>query len=182
MTSERECAYSCCHVIFSPRRGNQKYCSYDCYIDVKNERRRESRELDPEGKRQYDFEWRRKNRSQHLQQKKVYQKKIRQMVHEIYGSKCVWCGQTYEAILCLDHINNDGAKERKRRSHKATHFHIWEDFKKTGEWRKDIQILCISCNWAKAYNGGILPPELKNQFQRNNPVPIIKQTAFVGDT
>lgn len=67
---------------------------------------------------------------------------MREAVLRMLGSECVCCGESEPVFLDLDHVNGDGAGDRRR----AT-------------WRSALQdpdrfqILCRNCNWAK-YMGG----------------------------
>lgn len=69
----------------------------------------------------------------------------RQAVLDILGSWCACCGEREYVFLDIDHINNDGAAERRRT--------------KTATWRLALvephrfQVLCKNCNWAK-FQGG----------------------------
>jgi hypothetical protein len=66
-----------------------------------------------------------------------------------YGGKCACCGETDLKFLCIDHINNDGAKQRKEAGFTAgiSSFYYW--IKKNG-FPTDLQVLCYNCNMAKA--------------------------------
>ena len=70
---------------------------------------------------------------------------------DFLGRRCVCCGETDEIYLEVDHVFNDGNKERKKRSHK------WEVvYKKLQAEPGRYQILCCNCNKAKHYNNGEL--------------------------
>ena len=63
-----------------------------------------------------------------------------------YGdSRCAWCGEPDILVLCLDHINNDGAQDRKNRKKQGSFFQalIREGFP------KGLQVLCHNCNFRK---------------------------------
>lgn len=47
------------------------------------------------------------------EEKRKYASKLRFEVINHYGGKCVFCGDTNINHLCIDHINNNGAKHRK---------------------------------------------------------------------
>lgn len=88
----------------------------------------------------------------------VYKKKIRKDVIDKYGGKCMCCGEKKWEFLTIDHINNDGNKERKEKYGSSSG--------KSGSWylklkreakRKDLQILCFNCNLAKSICGGVCP-------------------------
>ena len=69
---------------------------------------------------------------------------------------CACCGESHVVFLALDHVNNDGNKQRKEwfgknsRSGRGTYERL-----KAGGWpNKDhYQILCWNCNWAKSHGG-----------------------------
>ncbi|MCK5612109.1 hypothetical protein KAR91_60115, partial [Candidatus Pacearchaeota archaeon] len=61
----------------------------------------------------------------------------------------------------LDHINNDGAKDRKVNGYGVK---LMCRLKKRN-WPKDkYQLLCSNCNQGKERNGGICPHKTKNQY------------------
>lgn len=67
-----------------------------------------------------------------------------------YGSKCACCGENRYYFLTLDHVNNDGAEERKQkgqRRHILTR--LWKDQKPSPRY----QLLCYNCNCAKGAHG-----------------------------
>lgn len=67
-----------------------------------------------------------------------------------YGAYCACCGETEEAFLSLDHINGDGAKDR-RKIGKAGH--AWYLYLVKTGFPTDIQVLCYNCNLAKGFRG-----------------------------
>lgn len=84
---------------------------------------------------------------------KAYRCKLRRQIFEAYGCKCACCGECEEKFLAIDHVNNDGAIERKQYGAGV------------GLLRKIIrekypdsyQLLCHNCNVGKHLNGGICP-------------------------
>lgn len=88
-----------------------------------------------------------------------YRKKLRAEMIAAYGDCCKCCGESQSMFLQLDHINNDGAAERRIIK---TGSHLWAKLKKAG-WPSDrYQLLCANCNFGKLLNGGICP-HAKNQ-------------------
>ena len=78
---------------------------------------------------------------------------------EHYGGKCVCCGEKELKFLVLDHVNNDGAKQRKEMvSKNGWRFYRWLRLNNYPD-RFKLQVLCANCNMAKAYFGGC--PHLK---------------------
>lgn len=69
---------------------------------------------------------------------------VRARVISTYGGKCAECGETRLHMLQLDHVNNDGAEERRGRNANAHYFNADK------EYRPDrYQVLCGPCNYAK---------------------------------
>lgn len=67
--------------------------------------------------------------------------------------KCSCCGENNLGFLTIDHINNDGAKDRRK--HKSTWaLFIWL---KKNNYPEGYQILCYNCNMGRAYNDGVCP-------------------------
>lgn len=81
---------------------------------------------------------------------------VREKVLQNYGYKCVCCGEQHREFLALDHINNDGAKQRrlifgmKGRSYNPSDFCNWLI---KNNYPDNIQILCHNCNCAKQFYG-----------------------------
>jgi hypothetical protein len=88
---------------------------------------------------------------------KVYGKEhrlnIKRCVFKAYGAKCVCCGETNLSFLTIDHINNDGGKQRKVIGSGLT-VYMW--IIKNG-FPPDLRVLCYNCNMGRAINGGICP-------------------------
>lgn len=88
--------------------------------------------------------------------KKTYRKRLFDEFLDAYGNKCACCGEEDPGFLTLDHINNDGAKERKELNLLVSD-QVYILARKEG-WPKDkYQILCYNCNMGKHRNGGVCP-------------------------
>ena len=59
------------------------------------------------------------------------------------------CSVTDSRCLQIDHINGDGAADRKRVSSVGLAYYY---FKHISEAREKLQILCANCNWVKRQN------------------------------
>jgi hypothetical protein len=68
-----------------------------------------------------------------------------------YGSCCKCCGEANRNFLTIDHIYNDGAKERKETKREGLAFYRW--LQKQGYPQDRYQLLCMNCNWGKRLNG-----------------------------
>lgn len=81
---------------------------------------------------------------------KYYYARIKNQIFDAYGRECKCCGETIERFLTLDHINNDGFKDKKR----GYGFYI--KVRKMG-YPNTLQILCFNCNCGRALNKGVCP-------------------------
>lgn len=81
----------------------------------------------------------------------------KQIVLDHYGQKCncpCGCGVTKFEWLTIDHINNDGAEQRRALKREGkTNSNQYARAIKAG-FPNDLQILCMNCNSAKANYGG----------------------------
>lgn len=81
-----------------------------------------------------------------------YKQKIRLQVLTHYGGnppKCACCGETIVIFLVIDHINNDGAKQRKSVA-SGSQMYYWL---RKNNFPEGYQVLCRNCNWAKSQGG-----------------------------
>jgi 5-methylcytosine-specific restriction endonuclease McrA len=81
---------------------------------------------------------------------KEYAQNIRSIVLEHYGNKCACCGETRKEFLSIDHINNDGNKQRIIAGGGGFTFQCWIV---KNNFPDDLQILCHNCNLAKGFYG-----------------------------
>lgn len=68
-------------------------------------------------------------------------------VLDAYGRMCACCGETTIQFLTIDHVNNDGAEERRKHGPDTARRVIELGFPDT------FQILCFNCNCAKGIHG-----------------------------
>lgn len=72
---------------------------------------------------------------------------------ERYGGRCVCCGEDNIYFLQLDHINNNGAEERRSIDRGSSGGHKFYEYLRKNNYPDGYQILCANCNQAKAYFG-----------------------------
>jgi hypothetical protein len=90
--------------------------------------------------------------------KKIVQiEKLRREVFDQYGSICQCCGESNFLFLQLDHVNNDGAKERKELG--LVGGHSFYRYLKKQNYPEGYQVLCANCNFGKRMNKGVCPHE-----------------------
>jgi hypothetical protein len=72
--------------------------------------------------------------------------KLRLDMIQEYGGKCNHCGIADVDVLDIDHINNNGAKHRKKGLYG---YNLYRYLKKLGFPKDEYQLLCRNCNWKK---------------------------------
>ena len=71
---------------------------------------------------------------------------LRESALEVYGSSCHICGERELTFLCIDHIRDDGASNRKGIAGKFRSFYAWL---KHVDYPEGLQTLCENCNFKK---------------------------------
>ena len=75
---------------------------------------------------------------------------LRQRVYDLLGGCCAACGETDYDKLQIDHIQNDGAADRRLHAHRgeAKYRRFLARYPRHGS--DDRQLLCFNCNLAKS--------------------------------
>jgi catechol 2,3-dioxygenase-like lactoylglutathione lyase family enzyme len=147
-----------------PHRDLQKYREYQkqyrkkYYLQHKEEiiERTKQYHQDHRGQKlATNKKWRLAHKEHHAQKNKQIVTNLWNMILNHYGHKCNNCGETNELFLTLDHVSNDGYKNKLTTS--TLYRRIIQD-----RFPDTFQILCWNCNCGKHRNGGILPiPEYR---------------------
>jgi hypothetical protein len=101
----------------------------------------------------YTRAWQQANKGHTNEWSKEYHRRMRLAILEAYGNRCVCCGEESPYFLSIDHVNNDGAADRKN-GNKSRAFYR---FLIRNNFPSDYQLLCMNCNWGKQQNGGVCP-------------------------
>ena len=138
-----------------------------------NQRMRDWRESNRSKAREQSREWRNRKlangspeevaaiRAAESAKTKRNNDRCRDKVFEAYGGyKCNCCGETERMFLSIDHVNNDGAEERKsgKYSGSGTAFYTWL---RKNNFPSGYQVLCMNCQIGKHKNGGVCPHQQK---------------------
>lgn len=100
--------------------------------------------------------WHHNNKVRRQAYTKARIRRVRLETLSAYGGlQCACCKETEIEFLCLDHIHNNAAEER-RVFGCADGFPLWSRLKKAG-WPSGYQVLCYNCNNGKRVNGGVCP-------------------------
>lgn len=102
-----------------------------------------------EDKKAYAASYREKNRLLLRNKGKSYRRELKQKVLERYGKACIFCGYEDIRALQIDHINNNGAEERKALG--GQNVSGWRFYKHlvANGLPDGYQTLCANCNMIK---------------------------------
>lgn len=114
---------------------------------------REYREKNRAQRRKWNRDWIDKNRERYNASKYIYRENLKKEAVAIYSidNDCAICGCTDIDVLCLDHIDDDGAEDRKRRGisgRNSAGTSTYAALKRDG-WPGGFQVLCANCNLKK---------------------------------
>jgi hypothetical protein len=157
---------------------------------IKHNRQR-VRELGRIGTRK--FYWRhaeeikRKNRMEYssperkaviLESQKRLRMRSKIYVLKMYGGECALCNTDEMAVLSIDHINNDGYKDRKL-SH--SQYEILKRNLQNGQKRDDLQVLCMNCQFRKRiYGDNTKNWDRSKIFLSSIPLPVFRKCRSYG--
>ena len=95
-----------------------------------------------EKQREYDKQYRKKNRARIREVEKAYAQKLRQKVVEKLGGKCIYCGCDIPEALEVNHIHGlEGVDPRHRSTTRSGLCAIIR-----GEYDCKIELTCRVCN------------------------------------
>lgn len=84
---------------------------------------------------------------------------LKDAAYSAYGGyKCSCCGEIEPMFLTLDHINNDGNKQREKHGKTPERLYRWL---KKNSYPDGFQVLCMNCNLGKHRNGGVCPHQTR---------------------
>jgi hypothetical protein len=89
------------------------------------------------------------------------------------GYRCACCKEDEPIFLTLDHMNNDGNKDRKRIGNGIRLFTL---LRRQG-YPPGFQVLCFNCNCGRHRNGGVCPHHARKRRRRGGASPLAKPRA-----
>lgn len=119
---------------------------------------------DPEYHYYRKSEWYMRTRETRLVQMRNWRRSIHASAIKNLGSKCSCCAETHVTMLEVDHVNNDGASER--REDNRNNFRTYQRIRDFPESRTRYQVLCSNCNHSKLRNRGICEHKTEQRLDR----------------
>jgi len=118
----------------------------------------------------YQKKYRKKNLRDSRKRQVEHYEKQKLLVYQHYACKecpsientnihCACCGEAEYKFLCIDHINDNGAEDRKKNPSHATGRGLYTRLIKEG-YPEGYQLLCFNCNMAKGIHG-VCPHKIK---------------------
>jgi predicted restriction endonuclease len=112
-------------------------------------RRRQNLEIVKKEK-EYAKKYSEENKEVMIIRRKERSTRLRNIVLEHYGGKCVCCGESQIEFLSIDHVNNDGAIERKEKHLRGPNLYSY--IIKNG-FPNSYRVLCYNCNMSLGMHG-----------------------------
>lgn len=100
----------------------------------------------------YDKQYNELNRDKRLAYMKARREKFKDDVLNAYGRSCAICGFDDIRALQIDHIENDGAAERKSLGGKSVSGWRFYEILKARGYPEGYQTLCANCNNIKQWD------------------------------
>ena len=108
--------------------------------------------------------WKKNNKEKVVEISKRYRQELKINALKAYSNgkvECACCGEKEIDFLCLDHINNNGAEERRENKY-GLGKSIFKWLKKNNYPKNaGLQVLCFNCNVSKRIQGGTCIHKLK---------------------
>jgi hypothetical protein len=115
------------------------------------------------------------NKEKIREQQKKYELNNKKIIIEQYGGKCICCGESHLEFLTIDHINNDGANERKI-TKQGTGGKLYRWLIKNNFPKDNYQLLCYNCNCSKGFFG-YCPHQILAGFKQLKKSELDKSTS-----
>lgn len=85
--------------------------------------------------------------------------RLKAQVFDAYGGpRCACCEEDVFDLLTIDHVNNDGAEQRRKLGNGSTcKSRVVYAWLRRNNYPSGYQVLCFSCNAGRFLNGGVCP-------------------------
>jgi len=102
-------------------------------------------------RKEYHAKYAKEHREKFNENSRRYVAKIKKLVFDYYGRKCVCCGETNQEFLSIDHINGNGNKHRREiMSTGGYSTYLWLV---KNNFPEGFRTLCHNCNLSIGFYG-----------------------------
>jgi len=108
-----------------------------------------NKESTRKNKRELMRKYRAENPEHYRKQSRDAKAKLKEKVFNMYGRVCVGCGFDDIRVLTLDHINNNGAEERKALGERGVYRRAIEIYRP-----EEYRTLCMNCQFISRIENG----------------------------
>jgi hypothetical protein len=110
--------------------------------------------------------WRRNNpeKVKEVSRKNSIKRKQICIIHYGKNGGCVCCGETELCFLTIDHIKDNGAKDKKKYG-PGERLRYWMIIK--DKFPKGLQTLCFNCQWGKRIHKGFCPHHPRTDLRKS---------------
>lgn len=132
----------------NPKKARERYRNYELR---NNEKRRLRWHTDPKYKelmRESARKYQKRNKELILQRARERNQTMRERVLTKYGGTCKHCGEQQMRFLCIDHVLDNGAEDRRVRGGTNGVYRYLD----TNPISPEYQVLCFNCNSAKEFS------------------------------
>jgi len=95
-----------------------------------------------------------------------------------YGGKCAVCGEVITEFLCLDHINGDGAEDRRNGLYGSK---LYAQLREQGWPQGRLRVLCYNCNFGLALHRAMSVPQPVRQSRYTRGAKAEMIVAYGGE-
>ena len=140
-----------CHVALPGRRSDRRRCD-QCQRVAYNTGARSRYHASPTDQKRRQNVWNERHPGLRNERGRARHRLLRLATFEAYGgAKCACCGEGTHEFLGIDHLNDNGAEER-RQGFASGGAAFYRRLQKLG-YPPGYQILCHNCNMAKGFYG-----------------------------
>ena len=116
-------------------------------------------------RKSYDSKKYIRNRDSKIKYSRDRYHRLLNIVMKELGSMCNCCGEVEKSFLAIDHVNNDGYRDKNKNGNRISGQTLLYRIIKENFPPDKYQILCMNCNHSKSKNNGICAHKIDNNIK-----------------